>query len=134
MLSFFFFAKKGDVEYWFCLDITNVEILSMFNMGNMMKQAQMMQERLAKAQEEIGNMEVTGESGAGMVKITMNGSHEVRRVEIDESIFKDDKEICEDLLAAAYNDAHRRVEAMSKEKLSSVTGGIQLPPGMKLPF
>ncbi|WP_295353545.1 YbaB/EbfC family nucleoid-associated protein [uncultured Succinivibrio sp.] len=106
----------------------------MFNMGNMMKQAQMMQERLQKAQDEIAKMEVTGESGAGMVKITITGNHEVRRVEIDDSIFGDDKEICEDLLAAAYNDAHRRIEEQSKEKLSAVTGGMQLPPGMKLPF
>lgn len=106
----------------------------MFNMGNMMKQAQMMQERLQKAQDEIAKMEVTGESGAGMVKITVTGNHEVRRVEIDDSIFGDDKEICEDLLAAAYNDAHRRIEEQSKEKLSAVTGGMQLPPGMKLPF
>jgi hypothetical protein len=100
----------------------------------MMKQAQMMQERLQKAQDEIAKMEVTGESGAGMVKITITGNHEVRRVEIDDSIFGDDKEICEDLLAAAYNDAHRRIEEQSKEKLSAVTGGMQLPPGMKLPF
>ena len=106
----------------------------MFNMGNMMKQAQLMQERLQKAQDEIAKMEVTGESGAGMVKITVTGNHEVRRVEIDDSIFGDDKEICEDLLAAAYNDAHRRIEEQSKEKLSAVTGGMQLPPGMKLPF
>jgi DNA-binding YbaB/EbfC family protein len=106
----------------------------MFNMGNMMKQAQLMQERLQKAQDEIAKMEVTGESGAGMVKITITGNHEVRRVEIDDSIFGDDKEICEDLLAAAYNDAHRRIEEQSKEKLSAVTGGMQLPPGMKLPF
>ena len=103
-------------------------------MGNMMKQAQMMQERLQKAQDEIARMEVTGESGAGLVKVTMTGAHEVRRVEIDDSIFGDDKEICEDLLAAAYNDAHRRIEEQSKEKLSAVTGGMQLPPGMKLPF
>ena len=95
----------------------------MFNMGNMMKQAQMMQERLQKAQEEIANLEVVGESGAGMVKVTMTGS-----------IFKDDKEICEDLLAAAYNDAHRRIEEQSKEKMAAVTGGMQLPPGLKLPF
>ena len=101
----------------------------MFNMGNMMKQAQMMQERLQKAQEEIANLEVVGESGAGMVKVAMTGSHEVRRVEIDDSIFKDDKEICE-----AYNDAHRRIEEQSKEKMAAVTGGMQLPPGLKLPF
>ncbi len=106
----------------------------MFNMGNMMKQAQMMQERLQKAQDEIAKMEVVGESGAGLVKITITGSHEVRRVEIDDSIFKDDKEIVEDLLAAAYNDAHRRIEEASKEKMGSVTAGMQLPPGVKLPF
>lgn len=78
-------------------------------------------------------MEVTGESGAGMVKVTMNGSHEVRRVEIDDSVFED-KEIAEDLIAAAFNDATRRVEVQSKEKLSQVTGGMQLPPGFKMPF
>ena len=105
----------------------------MFNMGNMMKQAQMMQERLQKAQAEIASMEVTGESGAGMVKVTMNGSHEVRRVEIDDSVFED-KEFAEDLIAAAFNDATRRVEVQSKEKLSQVTGGMQLPPGFKMPF
>lgn len=93
----------------------------------------MMQERLQKAQAEIASMEVTGESGAGMVKVTMNGSHEVRRVEIDDSVFED-KEIAEDLIAAAFNDATRRVEVQSKEKLSAVTGGMQLPPGFKMPF
>ena len=106
----------------------------MFNMGNMMKQAQMMQERLQKAQEEIANMEVVGESGAGLVKVTVTGGHEVRRVEIDDSIFNDDKDICEDLIAAAFNDAQRRIEEQSKEKMAKVTGGLQLPPGMKLPF
>jgi|SRR5574344_2711875 nucleoid-associated protein EbfC len=106
----------------------------MFNMGNMMKQAQMMQDRLQKAQDEIAKMEVTGDAGAGMVKVTMTGNHEVRRVEIDDSIYSDDKDICEDLLAAAFNDAQRRIEEQSKEKLSAVTGGMQLPPGMKLPF
>lgn len=92
-----------------------------------------MQERLQKAQAEIASMEVTGESGAGMVKVTMNGSHEVRRVQIDDSVFED-KEIAEDLIAAAFNDATRRVEVQSKEKLSQVTGGMQLPPGFKMPF
>ena len=101
----------------------------MFNMGNMMKQ-----ERLQKAQDEIAKMEVVGESGAGMVKITVTGNHEVRRVSIDDSLFTDDKDILEDLLAAAFNDAQRRIEEQSKEKLSAVTGGMQLPPGMKLPF
>ena len=106
----------------------------MFNMGNMMKQAQLMQERLQKAQDEIAKMEVVGESGAGMVKITVTGNHEVRRVSIDDSLFTDDKDILEDLLAAAFNDAQRRIEEQSKEKLSAVTGGMQLPPGTKLPF
>ena len=106
----------------------------MFNMGNMMKQAQLMQERLQKAQDEIAKMEVVGQSGAGMVKITVTGNHEVRRVSIDDSLFTDDKDILEDLLAAAFNDAQRRIEEQSKEKLSAVTGGMQLPPGMKLPF
>ena len=106
----------------------------MFNMGNMMKQAQLMQERLQKAQDEIAKMEVVGESGAGMVKITVTGNHEVRRVSIDDSLFTDDKDILEDLLAAAFNDAQRRIEEQSKEKLSAVTGGMQIPPGMKLPF
>ena len=106
----------------------------MFNMGNMMKQAQMMQERLQKSQDEIARMEVTGESGAGLVKVTMTGAHEVRRVEIDDTVFSDDKDICEDLIAAAFNDANRRVEEQSKEKMASVTGGMQLPPGFKLPF
>ena len=106
----------------------------MFNMGNMMKQAQLMQERLQKAQDEIAKMEVVGESGAGMVKTTVTGNHEVRRVSIDDSLFTDDKDILEDLLAAAFNDAQRRIEEQSKEKLSAVTGGMQLPPGMKLHF
>ena len=96
--------------------------------------SQMMQERLQKAQDEIARMEVTGESGAGLVKVTMTGAHEVRRVEIDDTVFSDDKDICEDLIAAAFNDANRRVEEQSKEKMASVTGGMQLPPGFKLPF
>lgn len=103
-------------------------------MGNLMKQAQQMQAKMAKAQEEIANLEVTGESGAGMVKVTMTGSHSVRRVEIDESLMEDDKEMVEDLVAAAFNDAVRRVEEQNKEKMGAVTGGMQLPPGMKMPF
>lgn len=106
----------------------------MFNMGNMMKQAQMMQERLAKAQQEIAQLEVTGESGGGLVKVTITGAHEVKKVQIDDSIFEDDKEICEDLIAAAFNSANLRLEEQSKEKMKEVTGGMQLPPGMKLPF
>ncbi len=103
-------------------------------MGNLMKQAQQMQAKMQKAQEEIANMEVVGESGAGMVKVTMTGSHSVRRVEIDESLMEDDKDMIEDLVAAAFNDAVRRVEEVNKEKMGALTGGMQMPPGMKMPF
>lgn len=103
-------------------------------MGNLMKQAQQMQAKMAKAQEELANMEVVGESGAGMVKITMTGSHNVRRVSIDDSLMDDDKEMLEDLIAAACNDAVRRVEEQNKEKMGALTGGMQMPPGMKMPF
>lgn len=103
-------------------------------MGNIMKQAQAMQEKMQKVQAEIANMEVTGESGAGLVKVTMTGNHNVRRVTIDESLMSDDKEMLEDLIAAALNDAVRRVEENNKEQMAKVTGGMQLPPGMKFPF
>jgi len=103
-------------------------------MGNMMKQAQKMQEDMQKAQEEIANMEVEGQSGGGMVKVVMNGRHELRKVELDDSLMSDDKEMIEDLLAAAVNDAVRRIEQQSSEKMSGVTAGINLPGGMKLPF
>jgi len=105
-------------------------------MGNLMKQAQQMQAKMAKAQEELAKMEVVGEAGAGMVKVTMLGSHSVRRVEIDDSLMgdADDKEMLEDLIAAAVNDAVRRVEEQNKDKMGALTGGMQLPPGMKMPF
>lgn len=103
-------------------------------MGNLMKQAQQMQAKMQKAQEELAKMEVTGESGAGLVKVIMTGSHSVRRVEIDESLMEDDKDMIEDLVAAAFNDAVRRVEEQNKSKMSELTGGMQLPPGMKMPF
>jgi len=102
-------------------------------MGNMMKQAQKMQEDMQKAQEEIANMEVEGEAGGGMVKVTMNGRHEIRRVSIDDSVM-DDKEMIEDLLAAAVNDAVRKIEQQSSERMSGVTAGLNLPGGLKLPF
>ncbi|MFO8154750.1 MAG: YbaB/EbfC family nucleoid-associated protein [Pseudomonadota bacterium] len=102
--------------------------------GNIMKQAQKMQEDMQKAQEELASMEVTGEAGGGMVKVTMTGRHDVRRVAIDDSLMGDDKEMLEDLLAAAVNDAVRSVEEMSKEKMSGMTEGLDLPGGMKLPF
>ncbi|MBK9130886.1 MAG: YbaB/EbfC family nucleoid-associated protein [Gammaproteobacteria bacterium] len=103
-------------------------------LGNLMKQAQKMQEDLQKAQEEIAAMEVTGQAGGGMVSVVMTGRHDVKRVSIDESLLKDDKEMLEDLIAAAVNDAVRRIESESKEKMASMTRGMPLPPGMKLPF
>jgi DNA-binding YbaB/EbfC family protein len=103
-------------------------------MGNLMKQAQKMQEDMQKAQEEVANMEVEGQSGGGMVKVMMNGRHEIRKVTLDDSLMQDDKEMIEDLLAAAVNDAVRRVEQQTQEKMSGVTAGLNLPGGMKLPF
>ncbi len=103
-------------------------------LGNLMKQAQQMQENLQKAQEEIARMEVMGESGAGMVKVTMTGRHDVRRVEIDPTLLREDKGMIEDLLAAAVNDAVRRVEQASQQRLAGLAAGLNLPPGMKLPL
>lgn len=103
-------------------------------MGDLMKQAQRMQEDLQKAQEEIAKLEVTGEAGAGLVKVTMNGRHDVRQVSIDPSLMTEEREILEDLLAAAVNDAVRRVEANQKEKMSGMASGMGLPPGFKMPF
>jgi nucleoid-associated protein EbfC len=102
--------------------------------GQLMKQAQQMQAEMQKAQEEIAKMTVTGESGAGMVRITMTCKHDVRSIEIDDTLVGDDKEMLEDLLVAAFNDAVRRVEETVQEKLSGMTAGLNLPPGMKLPF
>lgn len=103
-------------------------------LGNLMKQAQKMQEDLQKAQEELARAEVTGESGGGLVKITMNGKHEVSRVVIDDSLMSDDKEMLEDLIAAACNDAAHRIAEKSQESMSAATAGMSLPPGFKLPF
>ena len=103
-------------------------------LGNLMKQAQEMQETLQRAHEELARREVTGESGAGMVKVVMTGKHDVRRVNIDPSVMQEDVGMLEDLVAAAINDAVRRVEEMAKERLAGMTGGMNLPPGMKLPF
>ena len=102
--------------------------------GNMMKQAQQMQENMQKAQEEIAKMEVTGTAGGGMVTVVMTGQHDLKRVNIDQTLMSEDKEMVEDLLAAAVNDAVRTLEASTKEKMAGVTGGMQLPAGMKLPF
>lgn len=101
--------------------------------AGLMKQAQQMQENMKKAQEELAKLEVEGEAGAGMVKVKMTCSHEVRRVAIDASVM-DDREMLEDLVAAALNDAMRRVEQVSHERMSGFTAGLNLPPGMKLPF
>ena len=98
------------------------------NINNLMKQAQAMQANMAKAQAEIANIEVTGESGGGMVKITMSGKHEVKRVQIEPSVVSEDREMLEDLIAAATNDAVHKVEARVQEKMSSLTAGLQLPP------
>jgi DNA-binding YbaB/EbfC family protein len=103
-------------------------------MGNIMKQAQQMQENLQIAQEEIAKLEVIGESGAGLVKVTMTGRHDVKRVEVDPSIMNEDKEMLEDLIAAAVNDANHRVEKTTQGKMSELTAGMGLPAGMKLPF
>ena len=103
-------------------------------MGNIMKQAQQMQANMEKAQKELADAEVIGESGAGLVKVTMNGRHDVKRVVIEPELMKDDKEMVEDLVAAAVNDANRRVETMTQERMAGVTAGMGLPPGMKLPF
>ncbi len=103
-------------------------------LGNLMKQAQAMQANMQKAQEEIAKMEITGESGGGLVKITMTGKHEARRVEIDDSLVGEDKDMLEDLVAAAINDAAHKVEATTQERMSGMTEGLNLPPGMKLPF
>ncbi|MBC7184934.1 MAG: YbaB/EbfC family nucleoid-associated protein [Marinobacter sp.] len=106
----------------------------MNNMGDMMKKAQKMQEDMQKAQEELAKAEVTGEAGAGLVKVTMNGRHDVRKVDIDASLMSEEKDILEDLLAAAVNDAVRRVEENQKEKMSGMMSGMGLPPGFKMPF
>jgi len=103
-------------------------------MGNLMKQAQKMQEQMQRAQEELAEKEVTGESGAGLVKVTMNGRHDVKRVELDDSLMEEDKDMLEDLLAAAVNDAVRKVETRNQEEMSKLTAGMGLPAGMKMPF
>ena len=104
------------------------------DIGQLMKQAQQMQTDMQKAQEEMVNLTVTGESGAGIVRITLTCKHEVRALEIDDSLVGDDKEMLEDLIVAAFNDAVRKVEKTVQEKFSGMTAGLSLPPGMKLPF
>ncbi|MXP51356.1 YbaB/EbfC family nucleoid-associated protein [Pantoea sp. SoEX] len=103
-------------------------------LGNIMKQAQQMQDKMSKVQEEIASLEVTGESGAGLVKITINGAHNCRRVEISSTLLEDDKDMLEDLVAAAFNDAARRIEVIQKEKMASLSSDMQIPLGLKIPF
>jgi len=104
------------------------------NIGNMMKQAQMVQENMKQMQEKLAAIEVEGQSGACMVKVIMTCRHDVKKVNIDNSLIGDDKEMLEDLVAAAFNDAVRRVESTTQTKMAELTSGLGLPPGFKLPF
>lgn len=103
-------------------------------LGNLMKQAQRMQEDMQRAQEEIARMECTGESGAGLVKVVLNGRHDAKSVAISPELLKEDITMLEDLVAAAINDANRKIDQKSKERMAGLTDGLNLPPGMKLPF
>jgi len=107
----------------------------MVNIGNMMKQAQQLQKKMSEAQEKLNSIEVEGVAGGGMVKVIATAKGEIKRVMIDDSLFtKDEKEVTEDLIVAAINDAKQKGEVVSQEEMKSLTGGIPLPPGMKLPF
>jgi DNA-binding YbaB/EbfC family protein len=101
-------------------------------LGNLMRQAQQMQERMKQLQDELARAEITGESGAGMVKVTLSGKHQAHRVQIDPAALKEDKEFLEDLVAAAINDAVQKVEALARDKMAQATGGLGLPPGLGL--
>lgn len=103
-------------------------------LGGLMKQAQQLQANMQKAQEELARMEVTGQAGGGMVSVVMTGRHEVRRVSLDDKIIGDDREMLEDLIAAAFNDAVNKIETATRERFSGMTTGMGLPAGMKLPF
>jgi DNA-binding YbaB/EbfC family protein len=103
-------------------------------LAGLMKQAQAMQENLKRAQDELATIEVEGQSGAGLVKVTMTCKHDVKRIVIDPSLLADDKDMLEDLLAAAFNDGLRRAEELSQEKMGKLTAGMPMPPGMKFPF
>lgn len=104
------------------------------NLGNLMKQAQQMQENMKAMQEKLATIEIEGQAGAGLVKVTMTCRHDVKRIDIDSSLFDDDKEMLEDLVAAAVNDAVRKVETATQEHMASVTSSLGLPAGMKFPF
>jgi DNA-binding YbaB/EbfC family protein len=103
-------------------------------MGDLMKQAQQMQENMQKAQQELANAELEGQAGAGMVKVVMSGRYDVKRVSVDDAVLGEDKEVLEDLLAAAVNDAVRKVEAHSQKAMAGFAAGMNLPPGFKMPF
>ncbi len=103
-------------------------------LGGLMKQAQEMQEKMQRMQEELDNAEVTGEAGAGLVKVTMTGRHDVRNIDIDSTLMSEDKEVLEDLIAAAVNATVRKLETQRQERMSELTAGMPLPPGFKFPF
>ena len=117
----------------FTNDITH-QVRHILDINNLMKQAQQMQEKMAKMQEQAANSEVRGESGAGLVSVIMTGRHDVKKVTIDSSLLSEDKELLEDLLAAAVNDAVRKVEKETKSTMGAMTGGLDLPAGFKMPF
>jgi nucleoid-associated protein EbfC len=102
--------------------------------GNIMKQAQLMQENMKKLQEQLASMEIEGQAGSGMVKVVMTGRHEVKRVSLDPRALTDDREMLEDLITVAINDAVKKIESVTQEKMAAATAGLPLPPGMKLPF
>lgn len=104
------------------------------NIGDLMKQAQQMQSNMQQMQEDLAKLEVKGEAGAGLISVVMNGRHDVKRVNIDDSLLSEDKEMLEDLLAAAVNDAVRKIEHQNREQMAKMTAGMGLPPGFKMPF
>jgi DNA-binding YbaB/EbfC family protein len=114
--------------------LKRIDTMMKGQLAGLMKQAQAMQDNMKRAQDELAHLEVEGQSGAGLVKVTMTCKHDVKRLSIDPSLLADDKDMLEDLVAAAFNDAVRRAEAVSQEKMGKLTAGLPLPPGMKLPF
>ena len=134
-------GANGDITYGFrayfpqiyTMDAQQYVQLSK-GINDIMQQAQAMQQKMQETQEKLQQAEVTGEAGAGMVSVVMNGRHDVKRVDIDDSLMTEDKEILEDLIAAAVNDAVRKVEANNQDVMSNIAGGMQMPPGFKMPF
>jgi DNA-binding YbaB/EbfC family protein len=126
-------SSFGPGEFQFTFN-SRRRIMMKAQLAGLMKQAQAMQDNLKKAQDELAQIEVEGQSGAGLVKVIMTCKHDVKRISIDPSLLADDKDMLEDLVAAAFNDSVRRAEALSQEKMSKITAGMPLPPGMKFPF